>query len=258
MTGALKPADPEPRRSTTAGAPTMQAIPEPRPWPRRKAMWAALAVLVAGLGFVLVWFQPQKLFMDETVNEDFPVAVAGTDRTDPDPARPGSTTSVAGAPPSTTAVPSSTIPSSIIPSSIIPSSTVPFGTVLMGTVPMSTVPSSLAAAEPVVVARGSFQSIEHDTSGTVLLIAQPDGSHVLRFEDLDTSNGPDLQVLLSPSNAAAESYEEGSVELGRLKGNQGDQNYAIPTGTDPGAWRSAVIWCERFSVAFGIADLRPL
>ncbi len=205
---------------------------------QRKALWAALVVLVAGLAFVLVWFQPQKLFIDDTVNEASPLASAGTDQANTDQAKPATLADTA-------------------PSSANTVDPTPSASPAPNVAPAATAAAPAPATGPVVVARGSFQSIEHETVGTALLIAQPDGSHVLRFEDLDTSNGPDLRVLLSPS-AAAEAYEEGSLELGGLKGNQGSQNYPIPIGTDPGALRTAVIWCERFSVAFGVAELRPL
>jgi len=45
------------------------------------------------------------------------------------------------------------------------------------------------------------------------------------------------------------------VNLGRLKGNQGDQNYPLPADVDLGRFASVVIWCDRFDSAFGAADL---
>ena len=44
---------------------------------------------------------------------------------------------------------------------------------------------------------------------------------------------------------------------GHLKANRGDQNYVIPAGTDIASFRSAVIWCVRFKVGFGVAPLTP-
>src|SRR5688572_3776301 len=49
-------------------------------------------------------------------------------------------------------------------------------------------------AQPVVIARGTFISHEHDSSGSVMVLRLPDGSRVLRVQDLQTSNGPRLQV----------------------------------------------------------------
>jgi hypothetical protein len=70
-------------------------------------------------------------------------------------------------------------------------------------------------------------------------------------------NGPDLKVYLSPEPSSAEegAFDDGSVSLGDLKGNIGDQNYEIPRGVDLERFRSAVVWCERFGVGFAVAPL---
>ena len=47
------------------------------------------------------------------------------------------------------------------------------------------------------------------------------------------------------------------VELGRLKGNKGDQTYAIPPGTNLDQLDSVAIWCRRFAASFGAAGLTP-
>ena len=87
------------------------------------------------------------------------------------------------------------------------------------------------AAGPVLVATGSFAGADdfHQGSGTASLYELDDGSNVLRFEDFDVTNGPDLHVLLVP-NDAPESRDDitGYVDLGSLKGNVGNQNYEIP------------------------------
>jgi hypothetical protein len=46
-----------------------------------------------------------------------------------------------------------------------------------------------------------------------------------------------------------------SVELGTLKGNQGDQNYDLPAATDLNKYQAVVIYCERFHAIFGVAKL---
>jgi hypothetical protein len=45
------------------------------------------------------------------------------------------------------------------------------------------------------------------------------------------------------------------VDLGRLKGNIGNQNYDIPAGTDLSKYDTVLIWCKQFSVLFGSAEL---
>jgi hypothetical protein len=114
---------------------------------------------------------------------------------------------------------------------------------------------------PAVVRHGVFISHEHDTSGQARVIRDPDGSHRLELDDLDTSNGPDLRVWLSDQPvrdgiAGWKVFDDGTwIELGRLKGNKGDQAYAIPAGTDLDRLASVAIWCKRFSVSFGAAAL---
>ncbi|MGW7414830.1 DM13 domain-containing protein [Streptomyces sp. NPDC054863] len=115
-------------------------------------------------------------------------------------------------------------------------------------------------AGPTDLARGGFVGHEHATSGTARTVRLADGGQtVLRLEDLMTSEGPDVRVYLSrrDAGAAEAGLGAGAVELGRLKGNRGNQNYTVPAGTDPADYRSVVIWCARFSVSFGAADLAP-
>ncbi|MBF6353359.1 DM13 domain-containing protein [Nocardia higoensis] len=116
-------------------------------------------------------------------------------------------------------------------------------------------------AEPRVLARGAFISHEHATSGTVVVLGLADGSRVLRVENLDTSDGPDLHVWLAaaPVLAGREGWhvfdDDEHVDLGQLKGNRGDQNYPVPAEVDLAAVPNVSIWCDRFDVSFGAAEL---
>lgn len=121
--------------------------------------------------------------------------------------------------------------------------------------------ASGAAANSVItapqrLAHGSFRSLEHHTTGTARLLRLADGSTVLRLENLDTSNGPDVHVTLSPTPPDRGNRDYGDyLDLGSLKANHGNQNYPIPAGTDLTRFKSAVIWCRRFTVGFGVAPL---
>lgn len=110
---------------------------------------------------------------------------------------------------------------------------------------------------PVTLAKGRFRGLEHDTEGTALLIELANGSQVIRFEGFDVLNGPDLKVYLStaPADAAEDRFDDDYVSLGDLKGNVGNQNYGVPRNADATDFDSVVIWCERFSVGFGVAPL---
>jgi hypothetical protein len=108
-----------------------------------------------------------------------------------------------------------------------------------------------------VLARGQFRSLEHHTTGRAVLVRLSNGDVLLRLERLDTLNGPDLHVYLSEVAAGgdARAYGERFVDLGKLKGNKGNQNYRVPAKVDVSRYRSAVIWCKRFTVGFGVAAL---
>ncbi|MGW3012894.1 DM13 domain-containing protein [Streptomyces sp. NPDC001219] len=120
--------------------------------------------------------------------------------------------------------------------------------------------SSGTGMRPKDLAEGRFVSHEHDTTGNARTVRLADGGQVLRLEHLKTSEGPDVRVYLSARSAdgAESGLGDGAVELGKLKGNLGNQNYAVPAGTDLSKFRSVVIWCERFSVSFAAADLTPV
>lgn len=89
----------------------------------------------------------------------------------------------------------------------------------------------------------------HMASGKVKILQTSDGP-VLRFENLDVTNGPDLYVYLA-TDTNAEDY----VSLGRLKGNLGNQNYPIPIDTNLDKYNTVLIWCQAFSTLFGSSHL---
>ncbi|WP_408997264.1 DM13 domain-containing protein [Streptomyces europaeiscabiei] len=170
-----------------------------------------LVSLVVGVGAGLYWFQPWKLWQDETVTESLPGAVVEASRPPgTDPATPSSPSAPTG---------------------------------------------------PVTLATGELISHEHTTSGTVKLVRLADGTHVVRLERLDTSNGPDLRVWLTDApvkegRAGWHVFDDGEhVSLGSLKGNRGSQNYPLPEDVDPSRYTSVTIWCDRFDVSFGAAEL---
>lgn len=111
---------------------------------------------------------------------------------------------------------------------------------------------------PTVLASGLLHSGEHHTEGTARVLRLEDGRRFLRLTDFRTSNGPVVKVWLS---AASSHSSDGAIndaahlDLGGLKGNIGNQNYALPADVDLGSYRSVVIWCDRFNVSFGAAPL---
>jgi hypothetical protein len=205
------------------------------PTPTRRTLavtTVAVAAVVAAV--VLPLFQPWRLFTDKVVDEALP----GAD--------PISMTTSSSAPPTISGEPPT-------------SPTAPPAT--GGSKTTNKAPETPRATGPVKLAGGRLISHEHQTSGTVAVVRIADGSRVLRIEGLDTSDGPDLKVWLSDAKvlegrAGWHVFDDGKYRsLGELKGNRGNQNYVIPAGVDLADFRSVSIWCDRFNVSFGAAEL---
>lgn len=127
----------------------------------------------------------------------------------------------------------------------------------------TTVAEALPDAQSTVeLAEGRLVSHEHPTSGLVRLVREADGAVIVRIEGLNTSDGPDLHVVVSdapvlPGTDGWHVFDKGRyVDLGSLKGNRGDANYVVPAGTDISGLNSVSIWCDRFDVSFGAASLK--
>ncbi len=115
-------------------------------------------------------------------------------------------------------------------------------------------------AGPIAVLTGEVVGADdfHQGTGTATIYRLDDGSHVLRLEDFEVTNGPDLHVLLVPSadpTTREDVMAEGYVDLGELKGNVGNQNYDIPLEVDVDSIGSVVIYCVPFHVLFSTASL---
>src|SRR5207247_1091996 len=81
-----------------------------------------------------------------------------------------------------------------------------------------------------------------EAKGTWTVYRIADGRRILRLEQFETSNGPDVHVYLV---AAADVQQDatvktaGFVDLGSIKGNRGDQNYDVPADVDLAKYRAA-------------------
>jgi hypothetical protein len=117
---------------------------------------------------------------------------------------------------------------------------------------------AMASKGPMVVTKGNFKGLAHETKGLASIYQLADGKRTLRLTEFATSNGPDVHVYLvaaevEKGNDAVK--EAGFIDLGSMKGNIGDQNYEIPADADLSKYRTVSIWCARFGVNFGIAAL---
>jgi hypothetical protein len=176
-------------------------------------------VLVLITPFLLVsWWLISPFFRDEVVNTDFATSIA-SERSRDD-----------GTTPSTTAPPSPPTPA---PSASEPP---PSGPVLLGS--------------------GAIAGLAgHDGTGVAGIFRLEDDSLVLRLEQLDIDNGPDLRLYLVPG-ADRRAPEDGSHYFGDLQGNVGNQTYEIPPSfaVTPGPW-TVLVWCEAFTVEFVAATM---
>lgn len=199
--------------------------PRPRPRTSARARWLWITggtlALAAGIVAALV-FQPWLALIDVRVDDEIPVA-----------ATPAATPTALGHGPDADASGAAEPDPSEPP----------------------------APAGPVDLLAGSFISHEHETSGTVRVIQNTDGSRQLAIENLSTTNGPDVHVWLSAGPVVegfdgwftAGQYDY--VDLGPIKGNLGNQLYDIPPDVDLDTFRTVDLWCVQFAVSFGAAPL---
>ncbi len=114
-------------------------------------------------------------------------------------------------------------------------------------------------AEPMVLAQGAFYNLVHEGHGTATIYDLPDGTRVLRLDDFEVLNGPDLHVYLVPTDPVPYQVGQeinGALDLGQLKGNLGSQNYNLDASVDLSLYQSVVIWCQPFRVPFIAAALQ--
>lgn len=194
--------------------------------PSKKFILIAVAILaVPALAFA--WWLLSPLFINQTVVEDFPMSAT------------------ADIPPDMTRA---------------EAEGVMVGMAKLDAPMTEPMPSPMAAGGAVAVSAGEFQDADsfHRGSGDASIYRFPNGEGVLRIANFSVTNGPQLHVILTPnSNPSGRDgvRADGHVDLGRLKGNRGDQNYPIPADADLSSFGAAVIYCVPFNVVFSVASL---
>ncbi len=221
---------------------------------RRTRRWliAAAVIVTIGLAVGLSLFQPWRVFTNRTVVEALPSVAAA----------PTSAALTPTAPTTPAPTPTST-PTAASAAQLQPSPQGEPAPQIQPTPQGEPAPPPTAAPAVITLATGSLISHEHDTTGTVSLLQLPDGTRIVRLAGLETSDGPDLRIWLTDAPVIEGRdgwfvFDDGrSVDLGSLKANRGDQNYEIPADADIDGLTSLSIWCQRFSVSFGAAELLP-
>lgn len=195
---------------TTTRSTDDQSTPQATRSRRRYLLLLLIPVLAVG------WWLGSPLFLDDTVDEAFPVAADA-------PSTSAAETDSVSEPVDEEAAADVSAPST------------------------ASTPTTAPAAEPELIAGGSFDGFDavHQGSGSASFY-DLGGAITLRFEDFDVTNGPDLRVNLV--------FDDGSMlDLGALKGNVGNQNYDVPADVDLEGVSSVVIYCRAFSVPFAEA-----
>ncbi len=109
--------------------------------------------------------------------------------------------------------------------------------------PTSANPTSGPA--PLRIASGTLRGLAgHDAQGRVSTYRLADGSHIVRFEDVDIGGTPSPHVYVV---AGADRRDKGGTHLGELTAEKGSFNYRLPTGFRPSDF-TVLVWCEQFAV----------
>ncbi len=198
-----------------------------------KRIIVAVIVVIGIPGLVLAWWLLSPLFISETVNEEFPLAANAV------------------VPPDMTMAEAEEVMIEAASQFNSYDERVPAEMAMLDD-PMK------MDASVVKIRSGSFRDADsfHKGSGTATIYRGADGKSVLRLEEFRVTNGPDLRVLLAhASNPMGRDDVEGYIELGKLKGNMGNQNYFLPDGEDGSGYGSVVIYCKPFQVVFSVATL---
>ena len=193
-----------------------------------KLLFAGIAVVVAVPLLALAWWLGSPLFIDQSVDEDFPLAAMAVV---PD------TMSMADA------------EATMVAAADSERATDDVMVDAMGTL-----------LAPEALRSGQFRDADsfHTGTGTATIWDLGNDERALRFEQFEVRNGPDLRVLLAvhpDPMGRSDVQDDGFVEIAALKGNIGNQNYDIPPDIDLSMYNSVVIFCWPFQVVFSVAPL---
>ena len=200
----------------------------PRQYPIRWAAGAVVGVIGLVVFAAISWWLASPLFDEgERIEEDLGFQVAGM-ATTPTPTQAPAATATAAASDDATATPTATATATPEPTQ--------------------------ASATGELIAMGELIGSDsfHTASGQVLLVRGPDGEVILRFQDFEVRNGPDLFIYLTP-DPGGDVHVDGAINLSEIKATSGSVNYDVPLDVDPDLFRSAVVYCRAFSVIFATA-----
>ncbi len=112
--------------------------------------------------------------------------------------------------------------------------------------------SATALAGEKVVASGSFKGASsHVTNGNVTIRKTADGVVVVLEDDFDFDGAPDPKLGFGKDGR----YDRAS-QISHLGSNKGRQVYEVPAHVEPEAYNEFYVWCEKYNVPLGVADLK--
>jgi hypothetical protein len=97
--------------------------------------------------------------------------------------------------------------------------------------------------------KGNFVSSAHPTSGITKI--SKDKTQLL-LENFKSDNGPDLNIYLAANLSTIKSDH---IDLGDIKGLNGNYSYIVNNTTDFSKYKYVVVWCVDFDANFGYAVL---
>ena len=101
----------------------------------------------------------------------------------------------------------------------------------------------------VVLSSGTFSNGAHATSGAAKLVKDKDGKKFLLLENFKSDPGPDVRLYLATSLK-----DDDYTEITKTVTN-GNVRLAVPS-TAKDSQKYVLVWCEKFSVLFGAAELK--
>ena len=96
----------------------------------------------------------------------------------------------------------------------------------------------------------------HPAKGRAAVIRTESGRRLLTIRKLSIRNAGAVRVYLVPRKVRGNRIGRDRKDLGRLKGNKGNQKYTIPRSVDLRRYNTVIFWCVPFSVTLGRADLK--
>jgi hypothetical protein len=100
-----------------------------------------------------------------------------------------------------------------------------------------------------LIKEGTLMGVGHSVSGNVR-VYDSGGQLTVVLDPFSSQNGPDLKIYLSKDEQAME-----YLNLGALKSTTGKQSYEVSGMPNLDQYKFVMVWCQEFSVLFGIAEL---